>query len=168
MIVETIPVGVEVERRPGVTRWQQVVWCPAALTPRPDELAEWTLLEEQGDSARFFAGSAVIALRSSDTKVLKDNVESPTPSVFVVLRRGPTPSGWKLHLVTADPSEAHSHADVGDDLVEALPMPPPIFCRVSAFVARHHVDRPEWRRRRDRSDAELLGRRPVVGGVRDA
>jgi hypothetical protein len=167
MIVEEVSVGVEVERRLGATRWQRFVWCPVAIVPERD-LAAWTALAEDGEAAHFFAGNATIVLRSTDTKVLKDNADGPTPSIYVVLRRARSLSGWSLHLVTADPSEAHAHADVGNDLVEAVPMPPPILCRTLAFLARHHVDRTEWSRRRDSPDAEALARRPVVEGIRNA
>lgn len=169
--VETIRLGVEVERRPGTTRWQSVVWCPCALHPGGRGLAPWSPLGSaaEGDArpdagaggaptdvARYHAGEADLLLHRADTQVLKDNLESRAPSIFVVFRRGPSPSGWVLHLVTADPSEAHAHADVGADLVEALPMPPAVFCRAAAFVARHHVERPVWKRRRDRPDLDAL------------
>lgn len=167
MTLVTMIVGVEVERRDGISRWQRDVWQPVALTPERS-LEAWTILEARQGATRHFAGNAAITLHSSDTKVLKDNIESRTPSVFVVLRRGRSTAGWDLHLVTADPSEAHAHADVGDDLVEALPMPPSIFARVAAFVARHHVERPQWKRRRDRSDPEALARRPFARGAGDA
>ena len=41
-------------------------------------------------------------------------------------------------------------------------MPGPIQETVAAFVTEHHVERPVFKRRRDRADPEALGRRPRV------
>lgn len=162
MLTERVPVGVEVERRVATSRWQDHVWRPTALRPGAPDLADWSVLAEDETVTRYYAGTAALTICSADTKVYKDNLESPAPSVYVVLRRGATPTGWRLCLVTVDPSEAHSHADVGDDLVEALPMPEPILRWLALFVARHHVERTEWKRRRDRADPDALaGRRPA-------
>ena len=161
MVIERIPFGVDVERRPGVTRWQAHVVRIAGLRPPEPRLAEWSLLGENGPVQRFFAGNTDLLLHKGDTGVYRDNLESPTPAVYVVLRRGAGPLGWRLYLATADPSEAHAHVDVGEDLVEALPMPPPVFARTSAFVARHHVERRKWKRARDRANPDALGVRRV-------
>ena len=85
-----------------------------------------------------------------------------SPSVWVVLREGDAPPGLVLHLVTVDAGEAHVYADAGNDLLEALPMPPGLRAVAEAFVAQHHVERRFHKRRRDRADPEALAR----GGVR--
>ena len=162
MVIERMAVGVEVERRPARNKWQDHVWRAVALTLGTRDLADWSVLSEHAGVTRFFAGSGEIVAHSSDTKVYKDNLEAPRPSVYVVLRRGGAPSGWRLYLVTVDPSEAHAHADVGEDRVEALPMPGPVGDWLRPFVARHHVERPEWKRQRDRSDPALLAGRADV------
>ena len=71
---------------------------------------------------------------------------------------------WPLHAVTVDAGEAHLYADTGNDLLEALPLPPGLRARLEAFVAQHHVERMPHKRRRDRADPEALGHRP--GGRR--
>jgi len=159
VIVERMPVGVVVERRPAQSRWLDHVWRVVAVLPGRPETPEWSVLAEEGGVIRYYAGTADITAYSTDTKVYKHNIEAPTPSVYVVLRPGGGPTGWRLLLATVDPAEAHSHADSGSDLLEALPMPRPIFDWLSAFVATHHVDRPEWRRQRDRADPEALAPR---------
>lgn len=176
-----VVVGVEMERRPARSRWQAHVWRAVALHPGGLDLPEWAPMggapgggaegEAKGEARdeaggeRFYAGTAEIALHPGDTQVYKDNVEAPRPSVYVVLRRAPTPSGLRLYRVTVDPSEAHAHVDVGDDLVEALPMPGPLRGWIGLFVARHHVERPRWKRRRDRVAPDAPeGRPPPVWG----
>ncbi|MFC7704705.1 DUF3305 domain-containing protein [Plastorhodobacter daqingensis] len=158
-VTQRLGLAVEVERRPAKSRWLAHLWRVSALRPPRPDLAPWTLLHEEGPLSRFHAGTAEILLHSADTRLYKDNIEAEQPSVYVVLRRGGSAPGWRLLLVTVDPSEAHAHADVGNDLVEALVMPPPILAAVTAFVRRHHVERREWKRRRDRPDPEALAAR---------
>ena len=141
MLIETIPVGVELERHPSRSRWLDHSWRVVGLRPGHTDLAAWTILSEDAGISRYFAGNGRITFRSADTKVLKDNLESRSPSVYVVLRPDRSPTNWTLYLVTVDPSEAHAHVDVGADFVEALPMPAAIQARLMAFVARHHVER---------------------------
>lgn len=164
-VVETIAVSVVVERRPARNPWQKHVWQPVDLRPGAADMADWTVIGEVGDRLHYHAGSAEVMFHSGDTKVYRDNLQGAAPSVYVVLRKDG--AGWRLHLVTVDPTEAHAHADVGDDLVEALPMPLPIQARLQAFVARHHVEQREWKRRRDRADPEALAARPTQRAARE-
>lgn len=166
MKLERIPLGVIVERLPARSRWLDHVWRVAGVLVGRPETPAWTVLAQadraQADGVtRYYAGTAELVLHPGETKVYRHNLQAERPAVYVVLRRSGTPPGWRLLLVTADPAEAHAHADVGDDLLEAVPMPRPVLDRLSAFVARHHVERKEWRRRRDRTDPEALAsRRP--------
>ena len=75
-----------------------------------------------------------------------------------------TPSGLTLQSVTVDPGEAQLNADVGQDLMEALPMPPGLRATTEDFVARHHRERGFFKRRRDQADPEALGRRSRLAG----
>lgn len=146
-------VGIECESRPGSTAWQARVLRIAAVTrPRPG-VPDWCQLAEADGVSRFYAGTGRLVVRSTETAGLKDNLAAPSPALYVVLRRdAAAPIGWRLHRVSADPGEAHIHGDVGDDLVEALPMPPAIRDWLGAFVARHHVERAPYKRRRDAAE----------------
>jgi hypothetical protein len=44
--------------------------------------------------------------------------------------------------------------------VEVVPMPAAIYAQIDAFIAEHHVERPFYKRERDRADPESLARRP--------
>lgn len=154
MMKDRIPLGVEVERRPAASRWLDHVWRASALRLPALDLPAWTVLAEEADRVLYYAGTAELAVHSGDSQVYKDNLEAASPSVYVVLRRGAGPARLHLYCVTVDPTEAHAHADVGDDLVEALPMPKPIQVWLAQFIARHHVERQEWKRKRDRKVPE--------------
>ncbi|MGQ9370337.1 DUF3305 domain-containing protein [Azospirillum sp. ST 5-10] len=163
-MVERMAVGVVVERRPAHSPWQDHVWATAGvLAGRPD-LAPWSVLSEEGGVTRFFAGTVALVAHAADAALYKHNLEGPRPAVYVVLRPGGGPHGLRLLLATVDPAEAHAHADVGDDLLDAVAMPGPVRAWLAAFVARHHVERKPWRRARDRADPEALAPRPPGGG----
>jgi hypothetical protein len=157
-----IPLAVLVERRPGVTQWAEWSWRPVEVLEDAPDLPPWTVLREADGRTLFLAGHAEVALHPTDTTNYRDNLTSAAPSVWVVLREGEAAPGLVLHLVTVDAGEAHIYADAGNDLLEALPMPPGLRAAAEAFVAEHHVERRFHKRRRDRADPEALAR----GGVR--
>ena len=158
MRLERFPVHVVVERAPATSRWLDHVWRVVAVVPGRAGAEPWRVLSDADGVTRFLAGDADIEAHPAETAALRDNLSSPTPSVYVVLRPAGSPPGWSLLLVTLDPTEAHAHSDCGSDLVEALPMPAPLQVWLDRFVARHHVDRPNFKRQRDRSE-KAVGRR---------
>ncbi len=155
-----IPVAVLAERRPGVTKWAEHVWRAVEVLEQAHPVTPWTLLRQHDDGrAIFFAGQATVELHPTDTSNYKHNIESETPLVWVLLRPVETEPGLVLHSVTVDPGEAHIRADVGQDLMEALPMPPGLLALTTEFVASHHRERGYFKRRRDQVDPESLARR---------
>ncbi|WP_181705765.1 DUF3305 domain-containing protein [Chthonobacter rhizosphaerae] len=162
-MLERFPVHVIVERRPAVSRWIDHVWRVVAVVPGRVEAPAWHVLAEADGVTRYLAGSTDLMVHPAETAALKDNLEAPTPSVYVVLRPDDGPIGWRLLLATVDPAEAHSHSDSGSDLVEALPMAEPIRVWIARFVATHHVERTVYKRQRDRSEKDGPRRRPVDG-----
>lgn len=157
-----VTVGVLMERRPAVTRWADHVWRAVEVLEDAPEVPDWTLLREEAGRSLFFAGRAEIALHPTDTSNYKHNLEAERPLAWVILRQADTPAGLRLQTVTVDPGEAHVHADVGNDLVESLPMPPGIRALAAEFVARHHKERAFFKRKRDQADPEALARRARV------
>jgi hypothetical protein len=79
--------------------------------------------------------------------------------LWVVLRRTEGDPPYRVLLVTADPAEGEGYTAAGDDMVESVPMPESIRAALEAFVAEHHVERPFFKRARDRADPEALARR---------
>lgn len=161
MMQDRFPVSVVLVQRPARSPWLDHVLQVEAVLPGAVDCDPGAVLFQDGETTRLFAGTTAIAAHAGDTKGYKDNIEAPEPAVYVILRRGGDVLGWALLLVTVDPAEAQAHADSGDDLLEAVPMPPEVHRWLAAFVARHHVERRPWKRRRDRADPEALGvRRP--------
>ncbi|WP_448192268.1 DUF3305 domain-containing protein [Azospirillum sp. sgz301742] len=159
-ISESRSVGVVVERRQTGNIWQPERWSAVALLPGRPDVAPWTVLDEGEGWTRRYAGAAEVALFASETDNYKHNLDGPQPAIFVILRRdGSGESGLRLLGVTVDPGEIDAHSDAGDDLIEALPLPPDLAAWMRDFVERYHVERPFHKRKRDRADPEALARR---------
>jgi Protein of unknown function (DUF3305) len=157
-----IPVGVVVERRKASNPWIDVAWRPIGVFAGAPQAAPWTMLEANDDRASFYAGLAEIALYRTETGHYRDNLSSGRPSLWVSLRPTGVEPPFEIVAVTADPAEGESFTQVGDDLVEAVPMPPSVQAMVEAFVAEHHVERPFVKRKRDRADPQALARRAPI------
>jgi Protein of unknown function (DUF3305) len=157
-----ISVGVVVERRKASNPWIDVVWRPTGVLAGAPDAAPWTMLDSHDDRASFYAGLAEIALYRTETSHYRDNLNSGRPSLWVSLRPTGVEPPFEIVAVTADPAEGESFTQVGDDLVEAIPMPPAVQAILEAFVAEHHVERPFVKRKRDRADPQALARRAPI------
>ncbi len=146
---ETRQVAVLVERRRGVTPWQDWVFQPREVLEQAPGLPPWSLMRQEGETSLLFAGLAELALHPTDTDNYLHNLESQVPKLWVVLRVADSAPGWVLHCATVDAGEAHNYADVGADLLEALPLPPSIAAWMQDFCARHHKQRGFQKRKRD-------------------
>lgn len=160
MVVETIEIGVLVERRRLKNVWVNHVWMPVAALPGLPAAAPWTVLAETAEATRYYAGPFQLEFFSSETGGYRDNLHSGRPSLWVVLRNSDEAPGVALHTVTADPAEGEALTGAGDVIIETVPMPPEIQERLAAFVKAHHVERIFTKRKRDRADPEALAVRP--------
>lgn len=156
----TIEVGVLVERSKGVTPWTDYLWRPVGVLAGVPATPPWTRLGGGDERAQFYAGTAAIELHRTETTNYRDNLASGRPSLWVALRpdEGHDPP-YILMAVTADPAEGEGWTEAGNDLVEAVPMPPALQDTIAAFIAEHHVERVFVKRKRDRANPEALGRR---------
>jgi hypothetical protein len=55
---------------------------------------------------------------------------------------------YEILAVTADPAEGEAFTDAGNNIVEAVPMPPDVVKAIVQFIAEHHVERPFVKRQR--------------------
>jgi hypothetical protein len=145
-------IGVVVERRKAASVWIDYIWQPVAVLPGHPEAEPWTVLAADGDAAMFYAGAADLALYRTETGQYRDNLASSAPSLWVMLRPTRADPPYRVVAVTADPSEGESFTQAGDDLVGAVPMPAAVRDMLEAFVAEHHVERPFFKRERDRDE----------------
>lgn len=158
-----IRVGVVVERRKATSPWADYVWRPVSVLVGEPETAPWTRLEDDENLALYYVGAADIALYRTETANYLHNLRSDTPSLWLALRPTGVFPPYDILAVTADPAEGEALTEAGSDLVESVPMPQSIQEAVARFVATHHVERPFFKRQRDRADPEALGRRGRTG-----
>jgi hypothetical protein len=145
----SIGVAVVVERRKAKSPWLDFVWRPVAVLAGLPETEPWTALSATEETTLFYAGRAVIELFRTETANYLSNLASERPSLWVALRREPSGHAYKILAVTADPAEGEALSGSGNDLVEAVPMPPVIAKTISDFVSQHHVERSFVKRRRE-------------------
>jgi hypothetical protein len=154
-----IPVGVVVARRKAASQWIDFTWTPVAVLDGVPETDVWQMLHQDGDTTTFYAGSAEIELYRSETSYYRDNLATGAASLWVVMTSTEGDPPYRLVAVTADPAEGESFTESTANLVEQLPMPPPIETIVASFIAEHHVEREFVKRKRDRPESEALARR---------
>lgn len=166
--VERMSIGVVIERRRVEHPWQPERWRAVAALPGRPAAAPGTLLARGEGWARYYAGAVELALFPGETEGYRDNLASSRPAIYVVLRRCDGEPGLALRAATVDPGEIEAQAEAGDDLIEALPLPPAVAAWIAGFVARHHVERPFHKRRRDRADPEALAPRRPSSATRES
>jgi uncharacterized protein DUF3305 len=159
-----ITVGVVVERRKADSPWIDFLWRPVGILPDAPDMAEWSVLREDGDTALFYAGSRSIDLHRSETARYRDNLATLSPMLWIVLSPAEGERAYDLAAVSADPAEGEAFTEAGANLVETVAMPDVVRQAVESFVAEHHVEREFVKRKRDRANPEALARRRAEGG----
>jgi hypothetical protein len=152
-----IPVGIIVERRRATSAWAEFIWRPSAVLPGVPQTPPWTALETEADCTAFYAGAVEILLYRTDSAGYRDNLRGDAPVLWLALR--PTSDAerpYEISAATAEPGEGEAYSESVGDLVEALPMPDAVRGIIARFVAEHHVDRPFFKRQRDRANLEAL------------
>jgi Protein of unknown function (DUF3305) len=155
----TIAVGVIVERSKSVIQWADFYWRPIGVLVGVPDTAPWTKLTDDGERATFYAGSAVVELYRTETPYYRSNLESGSPMLWVAMRGTQGEPPYTIAAVTADPAEGESLTETATDQIEQVPMPEPVQEMLADFIAKHHVETPFVKRKRDRADPEALARR---------
>jgi hypothetical protein len=145
-----ISVGVVVERRAARSPWSQELWrVLSVLTGTPSAKA-WTVVDTDPEATTFYAGEARIELFRTETANYSANLATNSPLLWVVLRSTSKSPGMELLAVTADPAEGEALTGSGTDLIETVSMPASIGVRLQEFITEHHIDRPVYKRKRER------------------
>lgn len=151
--LDTIDVGIVVERRDADSPWIDHTWSVAEVILGAPE-GGWRPLTAGDGWARFFAGTSTVEMFRRETEGYRRNLSEPVPVVYAILRQGEESDDAPLvpFLATVCPYEAEAYEESGDELVGAAPMPPELVARVQAFVDRYHVDQPFVKRKQKRKD----------------
>lgn len=147
-------IGVIVARKALTSRWADYAWVPHAVLPAAPEVAPGTPLGAAGSAALFYVGPAELVFHHGATAHYRDNLASARPSLWVSLRL--VDDRCELARVTADPYEGEGLTEGIGSVVDAVPMPPELQNELAAFVAAFHVERPFFKRQRDRYDPDAV------------
>lgn len=149
-----VRLGIVVERRAIDHPWQKERWRPVDLILGAPETETWRPLLAGEGWARWHAATLPLVAHRRETDAYLYNLTSPRPAVYVGLRRRADAGfPWQPFLATVSPWEAFALGEIGEDIVEGLPMPEPLRLWLEDFVARHHVELPFEKRKRRRFDA---------------
>jgi len=164
--LETMPLGVVLERRDSDSPWETEVWRPVAVLPGEDGSA-WREVARGEGWEQYFAGSVTLELHHTETEDYRYNLATDPPSVYVVLREDlETDSGIAPFSATVSLSEAQALLDAEENIVEPVPMPPAIVQWVGEFAERYHVDQPHYKRKRVPHAPQKGGPRAAQGRIR--
>ena len=158
--MDSMPVGVVIERRDLDNPWQDHEWTVVSVVPGAGEIADWLELARGDGWVRYHMGSSILELHRKETEAYRVNLSNDPPMVYVVLRTtddADEPHELELFLVTASAYDAQDYLDSGEDIVEAVVMPGDMVAWVQAFIDTHHVDEPFRKRKRKRYDPDAVG-----------
>lgn len=158
-----MPLGVVVQRTPGVTRWAKHVWKAVAVLPGAPE-ADWKELRREGDAVEYHAATRPLELYRTDTEAYLQGLSARIPAIYVVMRESEADAPLDVVLVTASPFEAQDYADTGEELVEKVPMPDGLIAWIREFSEAHHEEETFIKRRRDKKRIDL--REDGIGDAR--
>lgn len=169
--MQTMPLGVVIERREIDNPWQSYVWAPVAVIPGAPAADGWRELARGEGWVRYHVATLTMELHRKETEAYRANLSSARPAIFVMLAE--TDDEDAEHevmatLVTASPYEAQDYLDSGETIVEGVAMPDGVIAFVQAFIDRHHVDEPFVKRKRKPHDPDRddHARRPLVSEAR--
>lgn len=153
----TIPMGVVLRRRPGVTRWAKWAWSVAAVLPFAGP-GGFRVLREENGVTDYHAATIPMELHRSEVESYRISLMMKPPSVFVVLSKGADAGnehGIDVHLVTASADLGQNYQDSGEVIVETVAMPDSLLGVVADFCDAHFKEEPFRKRRRDRVETDL-------------
>lgn len=150
----SVPLGIVVQRVPGVTRWAKHVWKAVGVLPGAGE-AHWKELRRDGEAVEFHAATVPLELFRTDTEAYRSGLSTKIPSVYVVMRETEDDRPLEIVLATVSPYEAQDYADTGEELVEKVPMPEGLVAFVRDYIDLHHEDEVFVKRRRNKTRVDL-------------
>lgn len=170
--MESIRLGVIMERRPSDHPWVDHVWrcVDIVAAPASEEAAAphaHRLMRQQGDVLRIMTAPVELGLHRKETQGYKLNLSQTPPRVFIALRDA-EPEDGALERVpfkaTVCPFEAEAYTEAGAENVDGVVMPEFIRAWVTDFVDRHHEDIPFIKRKRGpkKNPRDPFGHRPPV------
>ena len=112
--LQTIAVGVIVERSKGAQPVDRLLWRPVSVLAGAPATAPWTKLSDDGERATFFAGVVEIELYRTETPYYRDNLAIRRAGFGSRCARPKPSRPMTFATVTADPAEGESLTEAGN------------------------------------------------------
>ncbi len=144
-----MPLGIVLQRRPGLTRWQEWIWEAVAVLPGAGP-AEWKEMRREGDVVEYHAATLPLHLHRAEIEGYRVSLAMDPPSVFVILNEPGEDGRPGVHEITASAFDAQDYADADDQEVAPVPMPAGLIAFVQGFVDAHMKEERFRKRRRDK------------------
>jgi hypothetical protein len=159
-------IGIIVEKRESDNPWLDHEWVTSGVTLDVAERDDWTLLYQVTGVKRYLSPPVTLELFSQETEAYLYNLQSPSPSLFAVLREDEESVAevpFDVHLVTASPYEAQDYLDSSEEHVDRINMDDAMRSWVKRFVDEHHQDEEFKKRKRDKvkGDEYKFGQEPI-------
>ncbi len=154
----SLPVGVILRRRPGVTRWAKWAWSAVAVMPNAGP-GGFRVLRQEGDVTDFHAATVSLELHRAEVESYRISLMMNPPSVFVVLNKGEDAGnehGIDVQLVTASADQGQNYQDSGEVIVQPVEMPDSLVAAIRSFCDVHYQETPFVKRKRDRQRVDLV------------
>ncbi|MBI2585388.1 MAG: DUF3305 domain-containing protein [Rhodospirillales bacterium] len=148
---DKMTVGVVVERRDLDNKWVDHAWRAVAVIPGAPPVSEWRQTIAGDGWTQYHAATLDIEIFAKETDGYRANLQGHMPVVYVVLRPNEgteSPHEVDVFHVTVCAHEASLYAEMPDNIVDGVPMPPEIVAWVSDFFNKHHVEVPFVKRKR--------------------
>lgn len=160
-------VGIILEKRPSANEWIDHEWVTTGASVDATANDDWVLLHEMSGIRQYLSPPVTLELFASDTESYVYNLDSPSPSLFAVLRedeesRAEVP--FNVHLVTLSPYEAQDYLDSSEEHVDRIALDAAMRAWLERFVDEHHVEEEFIKRKRDkhRTEEYKFGQEPLV------
>ena len=153
----SIPMGVILRRKPGVTRWAKWAWTAVAVLPHAGQ-GGFRILRDEGDVTDFHAATVPMDLHWTEVDSYRVSLMMTPPSVFAVLNKGDDAGNEHdigVHAVTANADHAQEHQDSDEVIVEPIPMPEMLIGLIRDFCDAHYEESQFIKRKRDKKRIDL-------------
>lgn len=156
-----LAVGIVLERRETRHPWQDHAWRVEGLLVGGGPSGGWRPLESGTGWTRYYAGTLELKLHPDEVPSYRYNLGSRQLALYVILRRSQGENEVTPFHVTACPVEAQDYMTGGDEIVEAVVMPPMIVAWLQEYVDRHPVPEAFVKRSKSAKAGNDPSRRPL-------
>ncbi len=166
--VVNVTLGVVAAREAVDSPWQNHIWRAVSVFLDPPPLTDgWRELRRGDTFVHAHIANLDLELHRNETPGYIANLQSGSPSIYVVLREGAANGGEEpihAHLLTASAHDVEAYGHTPADIIGEVAMPEPLLELVEAFIVTHHREETFVKRQRQKhhvTEEHKFGQEPV-------